>query len=253
MTKRTVPSMPLATILALALVAGVVQAGPDSTRTAVPSGDGAVARPGVRMGNLFSAVTFADSAFGREWAGLRDEAQERFPDLELTQVADLHVTVVYIGGGWKPEDLDGIRARALVVPAAPVRLTPEVVRLGRNDQVVAIELHPATAAWADSVTAAKDALNRLGLKKPDRYDSDFRAHVTMAQAAHNPPTPADSTALAGFRAWLEAKVAAAPQEFAVAVGPTTRVLLLLAGATRPDGAPEYVTVEDFLARRPAVK
>jgi hypothetical protein len=240
MMMRALRSSLPASLVALALLVGDAPAAPDSTAAAPRSA------PAVRRGYLFSAVGFADSALGREWAALRGEAQERFPDLRLTQVADLHVTVVYVGADWRPEDLERIRAHALVVPAIPVRLTPEVVALGRNDQVVAVELHPATSAWGDSVVAAKAVLNRAGLRKPERYDSDFRAHVTLAQSAHAPPTPADSTALAAFRPWMAARIAADPRRFTVTLGPTTPVLLLLAGATRPAGAPEYVTVEDFL-------
>jgi hypothetical protein len=239
--------------IAALLVAGAAQAQTDSTKAAAGN---APAEPGVRRGNLFSAITFGDSTLGAAWARLRGEAHERFPDLKLTPVPDLHITVVYIGGDWKPEDLDRIRAHALVVPTAPMRLTPEVVTLGRNHHVVVVELHPASTSWADSVGIAKQLLNQLGLKKPESYDSNLRAHVTLAQAAHNPPTPADSTALAGFLSWMREKVAGDPQMYTVTLGPTTRVVLLLAGAgaparsaDRPADAPEYITVEDFLARQ----
>ena len=252
MIRRLFTSALPAAAIAAALVAGTLHAQPDSTKAGGrPPDRSALADQSVRKGNLFSAVSFAKSAFGREWSRLRAEAQTRYPDLRLTKVEDLHITVVYIGGDWRPEDLDRIRARALVVPAVSVRHTPEVVPLGRNNQVVAVEMHGASTVWADSVVAAKDALNRLGLKKPEGYDTNFRSHVTLAQAAHNPPTPADSTALAGFLSWMSAKVAEDPQKFSVTIGPRTKVLLLLAGATRPEGAPEYVTVEEFLKKHPA--
>ena len=251
MFRRLFTSTLLTAAIAAALVAGSVQAQPDSTKAAVRSGGSVPTDKTVRKGNLFSAVSFGDSAFGAEWARFRAGAQERYPDLNLTKVEDLHVTVVYIGGDWKPEDLDRIRAHALVVPAAPVRHSPEVVRLGRNNHVVAVELHGASTTWADAVVAAKDSLNRLGLKKPEGYDTNFRSHVTLAQAKNNPPTQADSTALADFLSWMGAKVAENPAKYSVTIGPTTRVRLLLAGATRPEGAPEYVTVEEFLKEHPA--
>ena len=246
MNQRLLRSVVAAVVLAAGFLAGTLHAQTDSTRAAAGPGTGSRAEPGVMRGNLFSAVTFGDSAFGAEWSRLRAEAQSRYPDLKLTLVEDLHVTVVYIGGGWKPADLDRIRALALVVPAASVRHTPEVVRMGRNQQVVAIELHGASRVWADSVVSAKAALNRLGLKKPESYDADFRTHITLAQARNHPPTAADSTALDGFRSWLATRIAKAPDRFSVTVGPTTRVQLLLAGTARPEGAPDYVTVEEFL-------
>jgi len=251
MIRRLLTSAIAPAAIVATLVAGTVHAQPDSTKAPAGSGKDASTPRTVRRGNLFSAISFADSAFGVEWSRLRTEAQTRYPDLKLSKAEDLHITVVYIGGDWKPEDLDRIRALALIVPAAPVRLTPEVVPLGHNNQVVAVELHAASTAWADSVVAAKDALNRLGLKKPEGYDSNFRTHVTLAQAAHSPPTPADSAGLASFQSWMGSKVAADPRKFTVTIGPTTRVQLLLAGATRPDGAPEYITVEDFLKQQAA--
>ena len=249
MLRRLIPSTLATAAIAAALVAGPPQARPDSTKAAPRSGGSVRAEGSVTRGDLFSAVTFADSAFGREWSRLRPEAQVRYPGLVLTDAADLHITVVYIGAGWKPEDLDRIRAHALVVPAVPIHLTPEVVPLGRNNHVVAVELHHTPTVWADSVVAAKDALNRLGLKKPEGYDTNFRSHVTLARAGHSPPTPADSTELAGFLSWMTSKIAEDPRKFTVTVGPTTRVLLLLAGVPRPEGAPEYVTVEDFLEQQ----
>jgi 2'-5' RNA ligase len=238
-----------AAVLATVLAVHAPHAQPDSTRAGTATG--ATAEPAIRRGNLFSAVTFGDSSFGRQWARLRPEAETRFPDLKMTDQEALHITVVYIGGNWKTEDLGRIRALALVAPTAPVRFTPEAVPLGHNHQVVAVELHPSSSVWADSVVVAKAACNRLGLKKPEGYDTNFLTHITLAQARHTPPTAADSTALAGFLEWIREKIAAEPQRFVVTVGPATRVQLLLAGATRPKDAPEYVTVESFLEQQGA--
>jgi 2'-5' RNA ligase len=238
-------------VVTVLLVAVPASAQRDSTKIAAPAGAVAAAEPVVKKGNLFTAVTFADSAIGEEWSRLRPEAQTRFPDLKLTRVEDLHITVVYVGGAWKAGDLDRIRALARIVPALPVRHTPEVVKLGRNNHVVAVEMLAASTLWADSVVAAKEVMNRLGLKRPEGYDTNFRPHVTLAQAAHNPPTPADSAALAAFQSWIVPQVEENPDRFSTTIGPTTQVLLLLAGATRPEGSPEYVTVEDFLERHPA--
>ncbi len=250
MIRRYLVSAGLAAACAAAPAAATLQARPDSTHPAAGPREKVRADRGQRRGNLFSAVCFADSALGKEWSRLRPEAQGRFPDLKLSQVADLHITVVYIGGDWQPGSLDTIRALALVVPTTPVKLTPEIVRMGRNNQVVAVELHGTSSVWGDSVIAAKSTLNRLGLKKPEAYDTNFRTHITLAQAIHSPPSPADSTALAGFATWISSKVADSPQRFTVTVGPTTRVQLLLADTSRPEGAPEYIPVEDFLERQP---
>jgi 2'-5' RNA ligase len=248
--RRFASILPLA-MIAAALIAVPARSQPDSAAARADPAGSAPAKPAVNQGFLFSAISFGDSALGVEWSRLRVEAQAKFPGLRMTRPEDLHITVVYIGGGWKAEDLDRIRAHALVAPASPGRMTPEVVRLGRNDQVVAVELHGAPRAWTDSVIAARGALHRLGLRQADRYDTSFRAHISLARAQSDPPSEADSTALAGFMAWITTKVAETPARFSVAVGPETRVELLLAGATRPEGSPEYITVEAFLEAQEA--
>jgi hypothetical protein len=166
----------------------------------------------------------------------------------LTTGEDLHVTVVYIGGGWRPEDLGLIGAFALVFPTGVLCLTPEVVRLGVSKHVVAVELHGPPEIWAYAVPDAKRELNRLGIKRPDSYDENFRPHVTLARAAGSRPTEAEAQALDAFQSWLEEKVELDPGAFTLAFGPETRVRLWLAGATRPAGAPEYIPVEDLLER-----
>ena len=159
---------------------------------------------------------------------------------------------MYIGGDWKTEDLDRIRAHALVAPASSSRMTPEVVRMGRNDQVVAVELHGAPQAWTDSVIAARNELNRLGLKKADNYDTSFRTHITLAEARHNPPSESESTELAEIHVVDRPEGRGSPRRSSPSRwARRTRVDLLLAGATRPEGSPEYITVEDFLKAQQA--
>ena len=199
-------------------------------------------------GALFSTIPCAETPLGREWSRLRGEAEARFPGLVLTHVEDLHVTVVYIGEGWRVGDLDPIRAHSLVGPPEPVSFRPEVVRFGRNNQVVVVELHGAPEAWVASLVAAKDTLNRLGLKRPEAYDAAFRPHVTLASARRSPPDSADSAALDELRTWLAEKVAAAEGRFTVTVGRGTPIRLWLAGTARPPGAPIYVDLAEFLAR-----
>lgn len=204
------------------------------------------AHPG---GNLFSTIPCVETPIGREWRRLRAEAAARFPGLRLTMVEDLHVTVVYVGPGWKAEELDRIRALALVAPRETATLRPEVVRLGRAAQVVVVEMHDAPESWSTAVGAAKAEMSRLGLKKPDAYDGTFRPHVTLASARNNPPDAAEAAALEELRAWIAEKVAAEPARWTLSLGPGTPLRLWLAGTDRPAGAPEFVDVEEAAAAR----
>jgi 2'-5' RNA ligase len=229
---------PPALALLLAACAGApVASGPS------PAPAPAAAAPAPTAGNLFSTIACGGTALGRTWAKLLPEARTRFPGLELTRVEDLHVTVVYVGPGWKREELDRVRALALVAPREPFTSRPEIVRFGATGHVVVAELKDAPAPWLAGVAAAKAEMNRLGLKKPERYDAEFRPHVTLATSMRRPPEATDSAALDAFRAWIAAKAASAPASFAVALGPETPVRLWLAGLVRPSGAPEYVDVD----------
>ena len=210
-----------------------------------PAAPTAESRP---AGALFSTIPCAGTALGREWSRLRGEAEALFPGLVLTRVEDLHVTVVYIGEGWRVDDLDRIRAHALVGPREPVSFRSEVVRFGRNGQVVVAELLGAPETWLASVVAAKDTLNRLGLKRPESYDAAFRPHVTLASVRRSPPDSADAATLEAFRSWMVQQVVSGQGRIGVILGPETPVRLWLAGTARPPGAPIYVDVAEFLAR-----
>lgn len=226
---------------ALALLTGITAIVACSPR---PAPRAAPAVPAARpSGDLFSTIPCADTPLGREWSELRAEAGARFPLLRLTATEDLHVTVVYVGPGWRAADLGRFRELALVAPREAATLRPEVVRLGRNAHVVVVELHDAPESWTAAVVAAKAEMNRLGLKKPEPYDATFRPHVTLASARGRAPDPAEAAALEGLRSWMAEKVAADPTRFALTIGPGTPVRLWLAGTVRPAGAPEFVDAE----------
>lgn len=236
------------TAFAIVLALGAPLAGctapPGPQVTAAPVA--ATAHPG---GSLFSTISCAQTPLGREWATLQPEAAARFPSLRMTTVEDLHITVVYVGPGWKLEDLDRIRALALVAPREVATFRPEAVQLGRNAHVVVVEMHDAPESWSTAVVAAKAEMNRLGLKKPERYDATFRPHVTLASARNNPPSAAEGAELEELRSWIAGRIAADPTRWTLSIGPGTPVRLWLAGTERPAGAPEYVDVDDRPTRR----
>lgn len=238
---RARSAAPLALALLLASCAGA----PVTAPVAHSPAPGSAAAPSASDGNLFSAIPCAETELGRTWAKLFPEAGVRFPGLALTKAEDLHVTVVYVGPGWRRGDLGRIRPLALVAPAEPFTSRPAVTRFGATGHVVVAELADAPAAWRAAVGAAKAEMNRLGLKRSDRYDAEFRPHVTLAASRRRPPEAADAAELDAFRAWVTGKAAAAPAAFSVSLGPQTPVRLWVAGLTRPAGAPEYVDVESL--------
>ena len=199
--------------------------------------------PAPARGSLFSAIPCAGTPLGRTWDRLLPEATARFPGLRLTKVEDLHVTVVYVGPGWRETDLGRLRALALVVPREPFASRPEIARFGATGHVVVAELKGAPPGWRSAVSAAKAALNALGLKRPDLYDAEFRPHVTLATARSRPPGAAEREALEELQAWLAAHAAADPASFEVPLGPESPLRLWLAGLDRPADAPTFVDVD----------
>ncbi len=200
-----------------------------------------------KKGFLFSAISFSDSPLGMLWAGLRPQAQIRFPNLKMKRVEDLHITIVFIGSEWKEEDLTRIRAHALVNPQGNTTVDSELVTLGRNDQVLALELHGAPQAWVDLVVEAKGQLNKLELKKPDAFDTSFRAHITLAESRHARPTPEEITELKAFKSWLRDPLHNALEEQPLRIGVHTPVRLMLAGVMHSEDGPDYITLEASLA------
>ena len=240
MRARLAASPLLALLLAACAGAPVAPAPPAAAAPTPP-------RPAA--GDLFSTIPCAGTSLGRTWAELLPEARTRFPGVNLTRVEDLHVTVVYVGPGWSREELGRIRALALATPREPFTSHPEITRFGATGHVVVAELKDAPAAWLSDVAAAKAEMNRLGLKRPDRYDAEFHPHVTLAASRRRPPAPADAAELDALRAWLAARASAAPADFAVALGPETPARLWLAGLPRPAGAAEYVDLDGSAAVR----
>jgi 2'-5' RNA ligase len=238
----------LALVLGLALVS--LPAGPEVRPDAPAVQEKRPAETaGAARGNLFAAFLFGETELGRRWAVLRPVAETLFPALKMKAVSDLHVTFVYIGAGWRNEDLS--RLRQFMKEAAPAMVMPlraGLTRFGRNGRVVAVELTGAPEAFLARVAALKAELNAAGLKKPEAYDSAYRPHVTLAEARESPPTEEQARQLEAFREWAAGRLDPATLE--LSLGPALPLRLLLVDADRPSLIPEYVPVEVLLAERP---
>jgi 2'-5' RNA ligase len=197
-------------------------------------------------GNLFSAILFADTPLGQRWAKLRPEAEKLFPGLKMKAVADLHVTIIYIGEDWTIENLPALRKAMTVTIPGTVHLSPEVAILGRNQHVVVVDMKGLPEALQTQIVTVKAELNKVGLKKPEAYDASFRPHVTLAEAKANPPTEQEALELKAFQAWITPRLDL--PTLSVVLEPSMPIPLLLAEATRPDPLPEYIPVEKFLEK-----
>ena len=198
----------------------------------------------VQKGNLFSAISFANTPLSQRWASLRQEAERLFPALKMKSVSDLHVTIIYIGKDWNIDNLDLLQKAMAVHLTDTIHLTPEIASLGRNNQVIAVELKGVPEAFQAQIVAVKAKLNADGLKKPDFYDASFRAHVTLAESKENPPTEQQKRELKAFHEWIEPHLDL--PSLHLLLDPSMPIRLMLAGATRPTPLPEYITVESFL-------
>jgi carboxyl-terminal processing protease len=236
------PGLKLAVDKAVLLAEKAIASSAAAAQESRPAVAGATAR-----GNLFSAFLFGDTELGRRWAVLRPEAERTFPALKLKAVADLHVTFVYIGADWRDQDLPRLRqAMRGAAPAAVMPLRAELTRFGRNGRVVAVELTGAPETFLARVAALKSELNAAGLKKPEAYDSDYRPHVTLAEARESPPSEDQARQLEAFRAWAAGRLD--PSTLGLSLGPSLPLRLLLADADRPALLPEYIPVESFLEK-----
>jgi len=208
-------------------------------------GAAAVNSPSGR-GLLFSAFLFDRTLLGERWAVLRSEAEALFPRLKLKAVADLHVTVVYIGKDWDAGKLALLRQAVSIPLRDAIPLVPEIAYFGRNNRVVAVELKGLPEELCARIIGLKQELSQAGLKNPEAYDGSFRPHVTIAEARNSPPTEQEVRDLEGFREWVVPRLDLPTMK--LALDPAMPVQWLLAAAPRPAPVPDYITVESFLAK-----
>ena len=195
---------------------------------------------GIERGALFAALRVGGGELGRRWGALLAECRRRFPELKPKAVEDLHVTVAYLGHGWREADLERVRATTRLELPEPPKASLEVVRMGHRQRVVALELRGLPERIAAEVIQAKARLVALGLKRPEAQDGLFRPHVTLAERRGEP----GGRALPAFAEWVGASLDL--PSLVLDLGPATPQVLLLAGATRPLPGPDYLDVEVFL-------
>jgi len=204
-------------------------------------------RPVSSRGDLFSAILLADSELGRRWAFLQPEAKARFPGLKLKPPGNIHLTIVFIGKGWREQDLPRLKELTGLPLPEPVELVPKVARVGRSRQVAALDLEGLPDAIQAQVVASKRTLVAEGLKSPDAHDGTFRIHVTLAESRKPRPTMEQAKELAAFEDWVAARLELGTLRVRLEAGTPTP--LLLAGVARGESGSDYIDVDSFLERR----
>lgn len=151
---------------------------------------------------LFSAIPLASTPFGKSWEKARAELVKEFPGLRIEKTKNLHITLAFMGLGWDPAKLDEMEKLGLEGPdvsSGPVilRSLPDLFSPQKN--IVALNLGPVPNEWDERLIAKRDAMTEAGLRKRDRFDGVFKAHVSLASA----PKPQEQRAeLARFRSWM---------------------------------------------------
>jgi 2'-5' RNA ligase len=151
---------------------------------------------------LFSALPLDKTEFAREWGKAQAELAKKFPGLAFEKPENLHVTLSFMGAGWKPEDAEEMEKLSLDGPdlsIGPLTMkgTPDL--FGPKKQVVALALSPVPEEWAARLMKNRDAATAKGFRKRDAYDGVFKPHVSLASA----PKPDEQRAdLEKFQAWM---------------------------------------------------
>lgn len=211
----------------------------------------AVAAKKMKMGYLFSAISFAETPFGKFWDRNVEMLRSKFPGLEIKSSEALHITIIYIGGEWTFPMLEHLMPHLLITPSKKMKFDPAFDIFGNHAHVAGIHLHGGEARWKEEILKEKSELVKKGLKKVGRYDGRFNAHVTLGEiklprdSKHEtiPPTLQQYEELLRFREWLLDNVSF--DEFSFEVEAGAPVEIFLAGATRPEGK-KYIRLEEFI-------
>jgi 2'-5' RNA ligase len=156
---------------------------------------------------LFSSLPLGKTKFARQWAKAQKELARKFPGLRFEKPENLHVTLVYMGVGWDPAKTEEMEKYALDGPdlssgALTLKGSPEM--FGDHKEVVALTLTPIPAEWTSRLMKDRQTLTDEGLRKRDKYDGVFKAHVSLASA----PKPDEQRAeLGAFAQWMADRAA----------------------------------------------
>lgn len=135
---------------------------------------------------LFSSLPLGKTKFAAKWARVQKKLAKEFPSLRFEKPENLHVTLAYMGTGWDPTKTDEMEKYGLDGPdlssgALKTKGSPEFY--GDRKEVVALTLTPIPDEWASRLMKDRQTMTDEGLRKLDKYDGVFKAHVSLASAA----------------------------------------------------------------------
>jgi 2'-5' RNA ligase len=207
------------------------------------------AQTAVNNGQLFSLIEIKNTDVGNWWAKLYPEAKKQFPSLNFVAPEDLHVTLLIIGP-WKMEDLPELQQLALVYPRNGIDTSFQLSLFGADKEWLVLEFLRLSPQWVNSVTRAKEKLNREHLSQPTPYDHAFKAHISLAEAPlKQKQDPVkniyDTKVLIDFQLWLyqnmhDLSLKLTSQEV------KDKTVFWLYSATRPADYSTYIPLSDWL-------
>jgi 2'-5' RNA ligase len=197
---------------------------------------------------LFSSLPLGKTKFARQWKNAAKELSKKFPDLRFEKPENLHVTLVYMGVGWDPAKIDEMEKYALDGPdlssgTLTMKGIPEM--FGDHKEVVALTLTPVPAEWSSRLMKDRKTLTDAGLRKLDKYDGVFKAHVSLASAMKPDEQRAELDAFARWMADHAARFGGLDIPFDRAIKPAFYVVLGKAETTR------FVPLREYCPEAPA--
>lgn len=151
---------------------------------------------------LFSALPLGKTKFAKDWGKAQKELAKKFPGLAFEKTENLHVTLSFMGAGWKPDETELMEKYALNGPdlsSGPLVMKGAAEMFGPKKQVVALALTPVPMEWATRLMADRQTLTDKGFRKRDAYDDVFKPHVSLASA---PKPDEQREELARFQTWM---------------------------------------------------